>query len=145
MFKTNPWLGYPKCKTKNLWHSFDSQFQDGVGSMSLLFLPLTAGTPSFMDVCYQSLVRLPRCNIKNHWRSIDPHFQDGAGSVSPLFLPQKAANTSFMDVFNQSPLRWPKMDSQNHFPLGCCSFWEQGSDHVAVCFAYRGCQYVGYI
>jgi len=144
MFATNHQLGYPRWKTMNHFPSIHAHFQDGVGCVSPLFLPLEAGKTSFMDLCNQSPVRLTRCNTKNNWRSFDTHCQDGAVSVSLLFLPQKAPNTSLMDVFNQSPLRLPNMESQKSLSLGWCLYSEWGSDLVAVSVAYKGCQYVSY-
>ena len=35
---------YPQCKTRNHWHTIDSHFQDGVGSVSLLFLIIKAAS-----------------------------------------------------------------------------------------------------
>jgi len=145
MFATNPQLGYTRCKTKNHWCSVNTHVQDGVGSMWLLWLPLKVATILFMDLCNQSPVRLPRWNTKNCWRFVDPHFQDGAGSLSLLFLPQKAANTSFMDVFNQLPLRLCRMERPKSLMLSWHSFSVWGSDHITISFAYKGCQYVGYI
>jgi len=66
-------LNYQIRKTKNCWHSMDAHFQDGVGSVSLLFLPLMAANVSSMDGCNQSECRLPKIQTQQLltlcWRS----------------------------------------------------------------------------
>ena len=144
MFATNRQLDYSWYGTINRWHCVVTHFQDGVRSVSQVFLPRKAATTWFLDFCNQLPVRLPRCNAKNCWCSGDAHFQDRAGSVSLLLLPQRAANASFMNVCNQSPLKLHEMESQTSFTLCCHSFSEWGSDCVAFSSANEGCQYVGY-
>jgi len=60
LFATNYQLDYPRSRTRNHWHSVDAPFQDGAGSISLLFLPLNAANTSFMNVSNQSPHRLPK-------------------------------------------------------------------------------------
>ena len=57
-------LDQPRWKTNNHQCSLDPHFQDGVGSLSLLFLPLKVANTSFIDICNQLPVRLPK--MQNH-------------------------------------------------------------------------------
>jgi len=52
-------LHYPRCETFIHWHSVDTHFQEGAGSMSLSLLPLKEANISVMTICYQSPIRLP--------------------------------------------------------------------------------------
>ena len=137
-------LDYPICKTKYCWRSVEAHFQNGAGSVSLLFLALKAAITSFLDDSKQLPVRLPRLNTKNCWHSVDAHLMYGAGSVSLIILTGKVANTSSMNDCNQSPLRLCKMHSQKSFTLHWRSFPEWGSDHVINSFPEKGCHYFGY-
>jgi len=47
-------------KTKNRWCSVDAHFQDGAGSLILLFLIWKAANTSFMNGYNQSALRLPK-------------------------------------------------------------------------------------
>jgi len=60
LFATNCQIDYPRCKTKNRWHSVDAQVQGGVGRVSPLFLPVQMSNMSFMDVWNQWPDRLHR-------------------------------------------------------------------------------------
>jgi len=64
---------YPEYETKNCWCSFDAHFQDGAGSVSLLYLFVKVANISFKNVCNQSTVRLPIMQHQKllilHWHS----------------------------------------------------------------------------
>jgi len=69
---TSP-FNYPTYKTKNCWCSVDTHFQNGAGSMMLLFLDWKAANTSFMNGCNHSPLRLPKMHSQKlltlHWRS----------------------------------------------------------------------------
>jgi len=142
--QTNCKLDYPRCMTKYRWCSIDAHFQDGAGSMSLMFLALYTATTSFLDVCKQSRFRLPRSSTKNRWHSTNACFADGTGSVSVLFSTRKAANTLFMNGCNQWPPRLYKMHSQKSLTLHWHSFSESGREPVAIILDLEGSQYLIY-
>jgi hypothetical protein len=58
MFALYCQLDYTRCKTKICWHSIDTDFHDGAGSLSLLFSHLKVAITLFTDICNQLLVRL---------------------------------------------------------------------------------------
>jgi len=53
---TNCHSDYPRCKTKNRWHSIDVHLHDGAGSMSLLFLVIKAANTAKKDNDVLSLI-----------------------------------------------------------------------------------------
>jgi len=57
---TRSLLKYRTYKTKNHWRSVDAHFQDGAGSLILLFLIWKAANTSFMNGYHQSALRLPK-------------------------------------------------------------------------------------
>jgi len=128
--QTHRRLDYTSWKTQHLWCSVDAHFQDGAGSVSLLFLASMAATTLFLHVSKQLSVTLPWSNSKNHRQSIDAHFWAGTGRVLVILLLQKAVNTSFMTGWIQSPFRLHNIHSQQSLTLHGHSFSERGSHCV---------------
>jgi len=64
---------YCTYNTKIHWCSVDAHFQNGAGSMRLLFLTWKAANASFKNGCNQSPLRLPKMHSQKslmlHWRS----------------------------------------------------------------------------
>jgi len=75
---------------------------------------------------------------------MDAHFRNRAVTVSVLFLAIKAANTLDMHNSEQIGFQLPYLRDLKSSTLSWHSFPEWSSDCVALCFAYKGCQYVVY-
>jgi len=75
-----------QCEINNLWRSTDTHFQDGAGSVLLVFLPIKVANITFMDMWNQSQVRLPKMQDQKswtlHWRSFSGW---GREYVAPVF------------------------------------------------------------
>jgi len=114
---------YPRCLTRTHWHSIDAQFVDWVGTVSLLFLPLTATNTSLIDVCSQLPSRVPK--IQNP-RWLTPHYShvpNGTVTMSLSLLPIKAANMLVMHKSDQISFQLPYLHDQISRTLHWCSFW----------------------
>ena len=75
-----------RSNAKNCWYSIDAHFQNGTGSVSVLFLPRKAANTSFMNGWNQSPVRLHKMHgqksLKLRWRSFS---EWGSGRVVHCF------------------------------------------------------------
>jgi len=80
----------------------------------------------------------------HRWHSVDTHSQNRAVTVLLSNLPLKADNLSVMHNGHQITVQWPYLHDHKSLTLHWCSFSEWGGDHIAVCFAYKSSQYVGY-
>jgi len=116
-------LDYPWCKTKNCWCSIDAHFQDGAGSMSLLFLPLKAANTSSMDVSNQSQLILPKMQSQSCWCSVDTYFHNGAVTMLPYLSPITATDMSVMQNSDQIILQLHYLHYQKSLMLIWHSFW----------------------
>jgi len=106
----------------------------------LLTLPIShqwmSGTNQNLDY--------PRCNAKVHWGSIDAHSQHGTGAVLLSVSSTNIANTSVIPNSDHITIQLPYSQDQESLTLCWRSFSQWGSDHVAVSFACKCCQYVGF-
>jgi len=81
---------------------------------------------------------------KSGWHSVDAHFQNGAETVSLFVFPIKTANTLILNGRSQISAELPNLQDQKSLTLRWRSFPEWGSDWVAICFANKDCQHVGF-
>jgi hypothetical protein len=89
-------LDYQRCTTNNCWGFVDSYFQNGAGSMPLLFLPPKAANIPFIDVSNQLPLIYTRCKAQNQGSSIDPHFRNVSMTVSlPHWLYRLPLRTAY--------------------------------------------------
>ena len=59
MGATNLHIGYPRCKTKDHWHSIDAYFQNGAVTVSLVILPKKAANRLVMNCSDRITLYLP--------------------------------------------------------------------------------------
>ena len=65
MFATNRRLGYPRCKAKNHWRSFEAHFQNGEVTVSFAILPIKAANRLVMQSSNRITCQLSY--IKDHY------------------------------------------------------------------------------
>jgi len=126
---TRPLFNYRTYKTKNCWCSIDAHFQDGAGSLIVLFSIWKAANTSFMNGCNQSA---PRCTAKNRWRSVEAHFQNGAVIVCFTLLPRKAASMLIIDSSDLVTIQLPYLQDWTLLTLRWRSFsgWDREPDTI---------------
>jgi len=81
---------------------------------------------------------------KIRWRSVDTHFHNGAVTVSLSVFPIKTANTFILNGRSQISTELPYLQDQKSLTLRWRSFSEWDSDRVAICFANKDCEHVGF-
>ena len=130
-------------KTKNLWGSIDTQFQNGEVNVLLALLLIKAANMLVTHNSKYIPFQLPYLHYQNAltlcWCSFS-----GAVTSTLTILPTKAANTWIMGKCCSTALGLYKMQHPNSLTLGWRSFPEWGRDHVAFSFAHKGCQNVDY-
>ena len=134
----------PTYKTKNRWCSIDAHFQHGAVTMSISPLPIEAADTLIMDnskqIASQTTYLQDQNSLTLRWRS----FSGSAVTLLPSLLPIKAADTLVMDNSEQIASQLNHLHDQILWTLHWCSFSEWGCYLVAVCFAYKGWQYIYY-
>jgi len=138
---TRSLFNYRTYKPKNCWCSVDTHFQDGAGSLILLFLIWKAANTSFMNGCNQSA---QRCTAKNRWCSIEAHFQNGAVIVCFTLLPRNAASMLVMDSSNHVTIQLPYLQVWKSLMLRWRSFLRWGREPDTIIFDSEGSQYFVY-
>jgi len=112
--------------------------------MSLSLLPMKAANTLIIDnskqIASQTTYLQDQKSLTLRWRS----FSEWAVPMSLSLLPIKAADTSVMDNCEQIASQLTNLHDQKSLTLHWCSFSEWGCYHVAVCFAYKGWQYIDY-
>ena len=81
---------------------------------------------------------------KIRWRSIDAHFQNGAVTVSLCGFPIKTAKTLILNGRSQISTELPYLQFQKSLTFHWRTFSEWDSDRVAICFANKDCQHIGF-
>jgi len=84
-------LDYPRCETKNRWHSVDAHFHDGAGSISLPLLPIKGANTPFMTRCNQSPVRLHNMQDQKLLTVCWPSFAGCGRECMSLFFDYKGS------------------------------------------------------
>jgi len=121
---TRSLFNYHTYKTNNRWVSIDAHFQDGAGSMMLLFLTLKAANTWFMNGCNHSPRRIPKMHSQNSltlsWRSVDAPltliFTMGQWPCGLLFCPKRLPACWVWIAPTTSPFKYHTYKTQNR---GC--------------------------
>ena len=132
---------YRTYKTTNRWRSVDAHFQDGAGSLILLFVIWKAANTSYMNGCNQSA---PRCTAKNRWRCVEAHFQNRAVIVCFTLLPRKAASMLVMDSSDHVTIHSPYLQVWKLLTLRWRSFSGWVREHDTIIFDLEGSKYFVY-
>ena len=101
---------YPTYKTKNYWHSIDTHFQDGAGSMMLLSLAWKAANTSFMNGCTHLPLRLPKMHSP---KSLMRIFRMGQWPYGSLFCQEGLPICWLWIALTTSPFNYLTYNTQN--------------------------------
>jgi len=136
-------FNYCTYKTRNCWRSVDAHFQNLAVTVSLSLLPIMAANMMIMHNSKQITTKLPYLQDQKLLRLCRRLFYVVV-ALSLTILPTKAASTTSMGQYCSIAVGLCKMQHHKSLIFRWRSFSERGSDCVVFCFAYKGCQYVGY-
>jgi hypothetical protein len=137
---------YTRCPTKHRWHSVDTLLMWCGCSVEALLMLCWHSVNTLLTLCWRSVDAL----LTFCWRSVDVLLTlcwssfGGVAVLTHTILPVKAANTSIIDKSSSTAFWLHKIQPTKSLSLCWCSFFDWGSDHVAITLAQNGCQYVDY-